>query len=204
MKNKNIISMVIILIAVITVSGCLGDSGTGVTEDTLIDDDTVKGDANAPVTIVEFSDFECPYCVRFYKETLGQINSEYIETGKVKMVYRDFPLSNHRQAQKAGEAAECAGEQGKFWEMHDTLFENGVSGGVNSFKQYAKDIGLNSATFDECLDSGAMADEVKNDMKDGSAAGVSGTPAFFINGELITGAQPFEKFKQVIDSKLEN
>jgi protein-disulfide isomerase len=151
---------------------------------------------------VEFSDFECPYCARFYRETLGQIDSEYIETGKVKMVYRDFPLGFHKQAQKAAEAAECAGEQGKFWEMHDILFEKGVSGGVTSFKQYAKDIGLNNEKFDECLDSGAMAEEVKKDMKDGSDAGVSGTPAFFINGKLITGAQPFSKFKEVIDAEL--
>ncbi|MBT3940546.1 DsbA family protein [Candidatus Woesearchaeota archaeon] len=203
MKGKNLWVIPLVFVALVIVSGCVGDSGGATGNSALIDDDTVKGDADAPVTIVEFSDFECPYCARFYRDTLGQIDDTYIKTGKVKMVFRDFPLGFHKQAQKAAEAAECAGEQGKFWDMHDMLFENGVSGGITSFKQYAKDLGLNTADFDECLDSDAMADEVKKDMKDGSAAGVSGTPAFFINGELITGAQPFSKFKQVIDKELQ-
>jgi protein-disulfide isomerase len=168
----------------------------------LIDDDTIKGNPNAPVTIVEWSDFECPFCTRFYEETLGQITKEYIDTGKVKLVYRDFPLGFHAQAQKAAEAAECAGEQGKFWEMHDALFDNGVSGGVTSFKSFAKDIGLNTEDFDECLDSGQMADEVKKDMADGQRVGITGTPGFIINGQLVTGAQPFENFRQVIEAEL--
>jgi len=169
---------------------------------TLIDDDTIKGDKDAPVTIVEWSDFECPFCTRFYTQTLGQIDEQYIKTGKVKLIYRDFPLGFHANAQKAGEAAECAGEQEKFWEMHDKLFEEGVSGGVDSFKQFAKDLGLDAAKFDECLDSGAMADEVKKDMADGAAVGITGTPGFIINGQLVSGAQPFENFKQVIEAEL--
>jgi protein-disulfide isomerase len=168
----------------------------------LIDDDAVKGDPNAPVTIVEWSDFECPFCTRFYTQTLGQIESEYIETGKVKFVYRDFPLGFHPNAQKAGEAAECAGEQGKYWEMHDKLFDDGVEGGVASFKQYASDLGLNTADFNNCLDSGAQAQEVKDDMAAGSAAGIRGTPGFVINGEIISGAQPFSVFKAAIDKAL--
>jgi len=168
----------------------------------LIDDDTVKGDPNAPVTIVEWSDFECPFCERFYQQTLGLIEKEYIDTGKVNMVYRDFPLSFHENAQKAAEAAECAGEQGKFWEMHDSLFENGVEGGVRSFKKFAKDLDLNDAEFNECLDSGKMESEVKKDMVDGQNAGVKGTPAFIINGKLLSGAQPFSVFKQAIDEAL--
>lgn len=168
----------------------------------LIDDDTVKGDSDAPVTIVEWSDFECPFCTRFYTQTFKQIDEEYIKTGKVKMVYRDFPLSFHANAQKAAEAAECAGEQGKFWEMHDKLFDNGVDGGVPSFKQFAADIGLGTAEFNDCLDSGSMASEVQKDMDDGVALGIRGTPGFIINGQLVSGAQPFSVFKQVIDEAL--
>ena len=168
----------------------------------LIDDDAVKGSKDAKVTIVEWSDFECPFCERFYSQTLGKIMEEYVDTGKVKFVYRDFPLSFHKNAQKAAEAAECAGEQGKFWEMHDMLFERGVSGGVNSFKQYAKELGLNANEFGQCLDSGKMANEVVKDTRDGEALGIQGTPGFIINGQLVSGALPFENFKQVIDAEL--
>lgn len=168
----------------------------------LIDDDTIKGDENAPVTIVEWSDFECPFCTRFYQQTLSQIEENYIRTGKVKFVYRDFPLSFHANAQKAAEAAECAGEQGKFWEMHDKLFEEGVSNGVSSFKQFAGDIGLDTSKFNDCLDSGKMADEVQKDMADGAAVGIRGTPGFIINGQLVSGAQPFSVFQQLIEAEL--
>ena len=168
----------------------------------LVDDDTIKGDKDAPVTIVEWSDFECPFCAKFYSQTLGQIEEEYIKTGKVKFVYRDFPLGFHQNAQKASEAAECADEQGKFWEMHDLLFEKGVAGGVSSFKQFAVDLGLDAKEFDDCLDSGKMASEVAKDMQDGQAIGISGTPGFVINGQLVSGAQPFTVFKQVIDGEL--
>jgi len=179
-----------------------GDAGTVINMADLIDDDTVKGDPNAPVTIVEWSDFECPFCARFYRDTMGQIEKEYIDTGKVKIVFRDFPLSFHQQAQKAAEAAECSGEQGQFWEMHDKLFEEGVTGGVSSFKQYASELGLDTAKFDSCLDSGKMASEVAKDMQDGVAVGITGTPGFIINGQLVSGAQPFANFKQVIDAAL--
>jgi protein-disulfide isomerase len=168
----------------------------------LIDDDAIKGDKNAPVTIVEWGDFECPFCARFYSQTLGQIEEQYIKTGKVKIVYRDFPLGFHSNAQKSAEAAECAGEQGKFWEMHDALYDNGVKGGVDSFKQFAADIGLNTAEFNDCLDSGEMANEVQKDMADGQKVGIRGTPGFIINGQLVSGAQPFENFKQIIDAEL--
>lgn len=170
--------------------------------DQLVDDDDVKGDPDAPVTIVEFSDFECPFCTRFFEQTLGQIEQNYIDTGKVKFVYRDFPLSFHQNAQKAAESAECAGEQGRFWDMHDKLFESGVSGGVASFKQYAVDLGLDAAEFNSCLDSGRMASEVQKDMNDGAAAGVRGTPGFIVNGVLISGAQPYSVFEQAIDQML--
>lgn len=168
----------------------------------LIDDDSVFGDKDAPVTIVEFSDFECPYCTKAYNNALKQVKSEYVDKGLVNIVYRDFPLGFHQNAQKAAEAAECAGEQDEYYAMHDLLFESGVTGGINSFKEYAKTIGLDTSEFDECLDSGAMAKEVAKDMADGQAAGVRGTPAFFIDGKMISGAQPFSVFKQAIDAAL--
>jgi len=118
------------------------------------------------------------------------------------LIYRDFPLGFHKQAQNAAEAAECAGEQGKYYEMHDLLFEKGVSSGVSSFKQYASDIGLDTTEFNDCLDSGKMASETVKDMLDGSAADISGTPGFIINGQLVSGAQPFSAFKQIIDAEL--
>jgi len=167
-----------------------------------IDDDAIKGEKDAPVTIIEFSDYECPFCARFYSQTLNQIDEKYIKTGKVRLVYRDFPLSIHANAPKAGEAAECAGEQDKYYEMHDILFENGVSGGVASYKVFAGQIGLDQAKFDSCLDSGEMASEVQKDFADGSKYGVQGTPAFFINGKLISGAQPFSVFEAAIEAEL--
>lgn len=168
----------------------------------LMDDDAIEGDLNAPVTIVEWSDYQCPYCTRFYSQTYKQIVKEYIDTGKVKFVFRDFPLSFHKNAQKAAEAAECAGEQDKYYDMYDKLFGEGVVGGVTTFKKYAEEIGLNTIKFNECLDSGMMVDEIKKDIADGQSVGVKGTPAFMINGKLITGAQPFNVFKKAIDAEL--
>jgi len=179
-------------------------SGNNIDMKALMDDDDVKGNKDATVTIVEFSDFECPFCARFYRDTYGQIVTKYIDTGKVNLVFRDFPLSFHKQAQKAAESAECAGEQGKYYEMHDVLFEKGVAGGVTSFKQFASDLGLDTNKFNTCLDSGAMASEVKKDMADGQKAGVRGTPGFVINGELISGAQPFSVFEAAIEKALGN
>lgn len=168
----------------------------------LVDDDAVLGDDDADVTIVEFSDYECPFCGRFYSQTLPEIKKNYIDTGKVKLIYRDFPLGFHQQAQKAAEAAECAGEQDKYYEMHDLLFTDGVQGGVTSFKQFASQIGLDTGKFNDCLDSGKMVSEIRKDLADGSAAGVQGTPAFFINGVEVSGAQPFQVFQQIIDGQL--
>ena len=168
--------------------------------DVSIDDDTIKGPEDAPITIIEFSDYECPFCVRA-EPTLDKIFEEYPD--KIRLVYRDFPLGFHTNAQKAAEATECAGEQDKFWEMHDKLFDEGVEGGVISFKQFADDLGLDTQEFDSCLDSGEMESEVQKDMSDGQSAGVTGTPAFFINGVKLVGAQPFESFKEIIDRELE-
>ena len=166
------------------------------------DDDAFKGEADAPVTIIEFSDYECPFCARFYTQTLPSLEQQYINTGKVKFVYRDFPLSFHQNAQKAAEAAECAGDQGEYWGMHDKIFENQQSLSVANFKQWASDLGLNSEEFDSCLDSSRFASEVNADFSEGQSYGVTGTPAFFINGIKLVGAQPFSAFKQIIDQEL--
>ena len=168
----------------------------------MMDDDSVKGDINAPVTIVEFSDFECPFCGRYYSETYKRIDEEYIKTGKVRYVFRDYPLSFHADAQKAAEAAECAGDQGRFWEMHDMIFENQHAMGMMDLKQYAGSLGLDTSAFDTCLYSGKYAEEVLADQRDGAAYGVSGTPTFFINGKAVVGAQPYAVFKEAIDAEL--
>jgi len=165
------------------------------------------------VTIIEFSDFQCPFCLRFWNETLPQIKQEY--EGKVRFVYRDFPLTSiHEWAQKAAEAAECADDQNKFWEYHDLIFANqsalnqqldteGLSAVLTTFGGYASDLGLDTAAFNDCLDSGKYTSEVQKDVQDGQSYGVTGTPAFFINGQLVSGAQPFASFKTVIDAALE-
>lgn len=166
------------------------------------DDDPAKGPENAAVTIIEFSDFQCPYCARFYTQTLPQIEENYINRGKVRLVFRDFPLSFHQYAQKASEAAECADEQGRFWEYHNKLFENNDALDTESLKRYAEELGLDAPEFDDCLDSGKMEAEVKKDFSDGSRYGVSGTPSFFINGVNLVGAQPYSVFEQAIEQAL--
>jgi protein-disulfide isomerase len=170
-----------------------------------LDDDPVKGSSNAKVIIVEFSDFQCPFCARFATQTLPQIEEKYIKTGKVKLVYRDFPLNFHQYAQKAAEAAECADEQGKFWEYHDILFQKlseWATVGESKFKEYAQQLGLDMQKFNQCLDSGKYANEVQKDYNDGLKYGVSGTPTFFINGIKIVGAQPYSVFEQIIEQEL--
>jgi len=159
-----------------------------------------KGPENAPVTIVEFSDFECPFCGRV-EPTIDRIFDTYGD--KVRLVYRDYPLPSHTNAPKASEAALCAQDQGKYWEMHSKLFKNQRMLGIDALKAYAKELELDQAKFDACLDSGEKAEVVKASMKAGEALGVTGTPAFFINGRMISGAQPFDKFKELIDYELQ-
>ena len=158
-----------------------------------------KGPASAPVTIVEFSDFECPYCGRG-EETVAEVVRVYGD--KVRVVYRDLPLPMHPNAPKAAEAAHCAGEQGKYWEMHAKLFANQRALEIPSLKGYAKDLKLDQAKFDKCLDSGATAALVEEGRKAGTELGITGTPAFFVNGVMISGAQPFDAFKEIIDAEL--
>ena len=158
-----------------------------------------KGPATAPVTIIEFSDFQCPFCVRA-EDTVKKVMEAY--PGKVRVVYRDFPLPFHPQAQKAAEAAQCAGDQGKYWEMHEKLFANQQALEPPALKGYAKDLKLDAGKFDKCLDGGEKAQVVDTSRKAGEKVGVTGTPAFFINGYQLTGAQPFEEFKTIIDAEL--
>lgn len=171
--------------------------------------DPVLGNPDAKVTVVEFSDFQCPFCGRLWADTLPKIKNEYIKTGKVRFVYRDFPLSAiHPEANKAAEASECAHEQNKFWEYHDILFGRQQTLSIANYKAWARELGLNSTQFDSCLDSGKYADEVAKDLADGVELGVNGTPATFINGVMLAsggqsvGAAPFEVFKAAIDAAL--
>jgi predicted DsbA family dithiol-disulfide isomerase len=157
------------------------------------------GAADAPVTIVAFSDYECPYCQKA-DPAVKEVLQAY--KGKVRLVYKEFPLPNHPNAQKASEAALCAHEQGKYWEMHDKLFANQTALEVEALKGYARDLALDTARFDLCLDSDAKRADVRAGLKAGEAAGVTGTPAFFVNGRLISGAVPFERFKELIDAEL--
>ncbi|WP_317987917.1 DsbA family protein [Hyalangium gracile] len=158
-----------------------------------------KGPENAPVTIVEFSDFQCPFCSRA-KNTVDEVVKSYGD--QVRLVFRHFPLSFHKEAPKAAEASACAADQNKFWEYHDKLFANQQALTVDDLKKHAADLGLDTARFNECLDSGKKAELVKKDMADGEKVGVSGTPAFFINGIVLSGAVPAEEFKTIIDSEL--
>lgn len=159
----------------------------------------VLGPVDAKVTLIEYSDFECPYCLKQF-DTTKQIVKAFPKD--VRIVFRHFPLSFHPEAQKAAEASECAGQQGKFWEMHDIIFEanRAKKMGVDTWKQAAKDLKLDSGKFDKCLDSGEMAAKVASDQNEGSGAGVGGTPATFVNGELVEGALPFESFKSAIEA----
>ena len=161
-----------------------------------------RGSKDASVTIVEFGDFQCLYCERFFSQVLPEINKNYIKSGKAKFVYRNFPLGFHEYAQKAAEAVECANEQGKFWSYHDKLFENPSAIDAKDLKRYAADLNLNTDKFNGCLDSGKMNAEVQKDIDDGTKYGVSGTPSFFINGMPLEGAQPYSVFEEIIKEEL--
>ncbi len=176
-----------------------------------VDDNPFKGDKNAKLTLIEFSDYQCPFCARHFRETLPQLEREYINAGKVKYVFRDFPIESiHRDAFKAAEAANCAGEQGKYWQMHDRLFQNQNQLGVEELPKHAQAIGLSLSVFQQCLDSGKQAAEIRKDMEHGQRAGVNGTPTFFLGVQdsdgqnvkvlrVIVGAQPHVQFKEAIE-----
>ncbi|MDF1498339.1 MAG: thioredoxin domain-containing protein [Patescibacteria group bacterium] len=164
------------------------------------ENDIFKGPKDAKVTIIEFSDFECPFCKKG-KENIDEVLKIYGD--EVKLVFKHFPLPSHSNAQKAAEASECANEQGKFWEMHDAMFEDQSKLAVSDLKQTAQKIGLVTKEFNNCLDSGKYEGKVKSDMGIGSEYGVGGTPAFFIGEDFLSGAQSPEKFQIIIDKQLE-
>ncbi len=167
-----------------------------------IDYDTgrVRGDSKAPVTVVEFSDFQCPYCKRV-QPTLKDLLAKY--EGKIKLAFRDFPLRQlHPQAEMAAEASRCAKEQGKFWEYHDALFADQTRLDEAGLTATAKEMGLDLKSFQSCLDSGKFKAQIEQDIQDGARAGVSGTPGFFINGIFVSGSQPQSEFEKIIDREL--
>lgn len=165
----------------------------------------VDGNNNAKVTIVEFSDFECPFCGKFYTDTLPQLKKDYIDTGKVKLYYRHYPLPFHPKAVPLALAAECANDQDAFWKMHDKIFENNATVATmtdDQIKAWAGDLGLDTASFNNCYDAKTHQKEIDEDNTAGAAVGVTGTPTFYINGKQLVGAQPFAAFKAIIDEEL--
>jgi protein-disulfide isomerase len=175
----------------------------------------MRGQATSKVTIVEFTDYQCPFCRRHVDSVLPQLAKEYIEGGKVRYFLRDFPLASiHPRASKAAQAALCAGDQGKYWEMHETLFANQRKLGDADLLGYGKQLGLEEAAFKKCLDDSKYEQKIQTDVADGAKAGVSGTPSFFLGltdpkdntkiraTKFLRGAQPAEAFKKAIDELL--
>jgi protein-disulfide isomerase len=173
------------------------------------------GKQDAAVAVVEFADFQCPFCKRHFDDSFTQIKQEYVDSGKIKYVYKNYPLEMHPNAQPAANAAECANEQGKFWEYHDKLFATQTewegqesANATATFKQYAADLGLNAAQFNSCLDSDKYQSQIDKETQEGSSYGVSGTPAFFIGNDKagytpVQGAKPYTTFKQAIDQAIQ-
>ncbi len=165
-----------------------------------------KGDQNAPVTIIEFGDFQCPFCGRFAATTESQIDEQYIQSGKVRFGYWNFAFLG-TESTWAAEAAECAADQNKFWEFHDKLYssqsgENKGAFNKDSLKKFAESLGLDTSAFNECLDSGKYTQLIQEESSTASSIGVRSTPTFLINGQPLVGAQPFEVFQQTIDPLL--
>lgn len=223
--NQNLFLPISILIAAVLVSGTIlytrgmlpfgGPAGGGENEPPakvkveVSDSDHMLGSKDAKVTIVEFSDFQCPFCRTFFNDAYAKLKKEYIDTGKVRLIYKHFPLSFHAMATPAANASECAAEQGKFWEMHDKIFQEQsklgtgtVEFAVKDLKKWAAQIGLKAAQFNSCLDSKKYQSRVDGDTTYGGELQVSGTPTFFINGNRLVGAQPFASFQNLIDKEL--
>ena len=158
-----------------------------------------RGPAGAPVTIVEFSDFQCPYC-RQQAGTLTRVLQAYPK--EVRLVFLDFPLSAHPDARNAAQAAACAGEQGQFWAMHDLLFKHQEALSPEDLQRYAGEIGINREKFDACVKSGHQGQAIEASVRTGEKLGVDGTPALFVNGLPLSGAVPYDQLKQIIDQEL--
>ena len=175
-----------------------------------IKDRPVIGKAGAPVTLVEFMDFECPYCNRFTKTTFAQLRAAYVDTGKLRIVVKDSPLMMHANARKAAQAAHCAGEQDAYWPMHMMLFDNAKQLGEEHLPSYAATLKLDGNAFASCITSDRYLKSISSDMLEAKNAGISGAPAFVlgasngdaVEGNIIVGAQPLDTFKQQIDALL--
>jgi protein-disulfide isomerase len=190
------------------------ESGNISTPDTIDGRGPSLGRSTAPITIVEFSDYQCPYCGQFFRETLPLIIAEYVKTGRVRFVYHDFPISSlHPGAMRAAEAARCAGDQERYWEYHNTLFKNQADIGDGALVSRALTLKLDTATFNRCLRSGRHSQEISQSIAEGARAGVDGTPLFFIGKmdlgttslritRVIQGAKPYPEFKEAIDDLL--
>lgn len=167
------------------------------------------GDKNAKVVMLDFGDFECPFCKQYFDQTYAQIKKDYIDTGKIVYYYRHFPLSFHPAAKPTALASECANEQGKFWEFHDLVFKEQAKitgqtpeGITKVLKGFAVSLGLNTGQFNSCLDLEKYKANVEKDTTEGTTAGVNGTPTFFVNGMSLVGAQPYSAFQTLIDQEL--
>ena len=166
-----------------------------------VDDDPIIGPEDAPITIIEFSDFECPYCRQWFAQVYIRLRETYPD--QIRFVYRDFPLTSiHPNAFSAAEAANCAGDQGAYWDYHDQLFNQALGLGKNAYQQYAEQLDLDLETFTACLDTRKYEEEIQADFDFAAQLGVRSTPTFFINGIALVGAQPFETFQQVIEKEL--
>jgi protein-disulfide isomerase len=174
-------------------------------------ENVILGVADAPVTVVEFTDYQCPFCKRFVHTTFPRLKRDFIDTGKVRWIVRDLPLGFHPNANKAAQAAHCAGEQGKFWEMRDTLFINNANLGIEQLPGYAREIGLNGDTFDACLSSDRHQAQITQDTQEANRIRVTGTPSFVVgktagdtvSGQLIIGAQAPAVFTAAIQHVLD-
>lgn len=174
------------------------------------DESRIKGSASAKVWVVIASDFQCPYCRTWHDSTSAKLDEEYVKTGKVRVAYVNFPLNQHQNARPSAEAAMCAGAQGKFWEMHDKLFatvnewggEGSRPGGGDVFARLAKEIGLDTAAYEQCVKDHVMLPMIEADRERAVQSGANSTPSFLIGGEILAGAQPIEQFRPVIDKAL--
>ncbi len=212
-KTNKIMLPVSIIIAGIIIAGAVvykpsdkpfvAPVGDARTASLSIDDDSILGSPTAPVTMIIFGDYQCPFCKQQADGVEMRLRNDYVKTGKVRMVFRDFPLENiHPYARPAAEAAQCAGEQGKYWDYHDALYAKQDSLSSVDFKQLAASFSLDVKKFSDCLVNPATKDEVTKDLNDGVALGIRGTPASFINNVYIEGAYPYDSFKQVIENEI--
>lgn len=167
----------------------------------------VKGDKNAKVTVVEFTDYQCPFCSRYYTDAYGKIVKDYVDTGKTQYIFMDLPLPFHPNAKQAALAARCAGDQDTYWEMHDVLFEKQTewseeSDPAEAFKQYAKELGLKTNDFNACYDEGKYNEAIDEALTLAQSVGANGTPTFYINNKQLVGALPFSEFQKALDEAL--